>query len=190
MKGVARPSVGWRDQWQVGRDVTYDCVACRVSVLLSLPIGRSTTREPCLGDGRGASLDPNQYSTAGVHILIAVAVRRRVADDGGAGATSKAETDTVEPVVVAESVSCVEVLDRGVGSAMGVAAARSSAEPVPPSVGMANTEAKTVSAAGDIDPRPVQPSLVATEAETLATNLPGGAERPLILVRGSYVRKS
>ena len=74
--------------------------------------------------------------------------------------------DTVEPVVAAEPVSCVELLNRGVGCAMGVAAARASAEPVPPSMGMAKTEAKTVSAAGEIDPRPVQPSVVATEAET------------------------
>ena len=57
---------------------------------------------------------------------------------------TKAETDTVEPVVAAEAVSCVELLDRGVGCAMGVAAARASAEPVPPSMGMAKTEAKTV----------------------------------------------
>ena len=61
---------------------------------------------------------------------------------------------------------------------MGVAAARASAEPVPPSMGMAKTEAKTVSAAGEIDPRPVQPSVVTTEAGTRATNLPGEAESP------------
>ena len=73
---------------------------------------------------------------------------------------------------------------------MGVAAARASAEPVPPSMSMAKTEAKTVSAAGDMDPRLVQPSVVATEAETRATNLPGGAERPSTLIRGSCVRKS
>ena len=53
---------------------------------------------------------------------------------------SKAETDTVEPVFAAESVSCVELLDRGVGCAMGVTAARDSVEPVPPSTGMANAE--------------------------------------------------
>ena len=86
---------------------------------------------------------------------------------------SKAETDNVELVVAAESVSCVEFLDRGVGCAMGVAAARASAEPVPSSMGMAKTEAKTVSAVGEIDPRPVQPSARATRAETRATNLPG-----------------
>ena len=49
-------------------------------------------------------------------------------------------------MVAAESVFFVEVLDREVGCAMGVAAARASAEPVPPSMGMANTKAKTVSA--------------------------------------------
>ena len=37
---------------------------------------------------------------------------------------SKAETDTFEPMVAAEAVSCVELLDRRVGCAMGVAAAR------------------------------------------------------------------
>ena len=73
---------------------------------------------------------------------------------------------------------------------MGVAAARAYAEPVPPSMGMAKTEAKTGSAADEIDPRPVQPSVVATEAETRATNLPGEAERPSILTRDSCLRKS
>ena len=73
---------------------------------------------------------------------------------------------------------------------MGVAAARASAEPVPPPMGMAKTEAKTVSAANEIDPRPVQLSAAAKEAETRATNLPGEAERPSILIRGSCVRKS
>ena len=57
---------------------------------------------------------------------------------------SKAETDTVEPVVAAGSVSCVELLDRGIGCAMSVAAVRASAEPVPPSMGMEKTEAKSI----------------------------------------------
>ena len=56
---------------------------------------------------------------------------------------------------------------------MGVAAARAFTETVPPSMGMAKTEAKTVSAAGEIDPRPVQPSVVATEAETRRRIFPG-----------------
>ena len=101
--------------------------------------------------------------------------------DGVAGMPNEAETDTVEPVVAAESVSFVKIFDRGVGCATVDAAARVSAEPVPTSVGMAKTEAKMVSSAGEIDPRPVQPSAVATEAETRATNLPGDAERPSIL---------
>ena len=96
----------------------------------------------------------------------------------------------MEPVVGAGAVSCVELRDKGAGCAMGVAAARAFAVPVPPSMGMAKTEAKTVSAAGEIDPRPVQPSVVATEAETRSTNLPGEAETPSILIRGSCVRKS
>ena len=57
-------------------------------------------------------------------------------------------------------------------------------------MGMAKTEAKTVSAAGEIDPRPVQHSVVATEAETRATNFPGETERPSIPIRGSCARKS
>ena len=73
---------------------------------------------------------------------------------------------------------------------MGVAAARASTEPVPPSMAMAKTESKAVSAVGKTDPRPVQPSVVATKAETRATNLPGEAERPSILLRGSCLRKS
>ena len=98
--------------------------------------------------------------------------------------------DTVEPVVAPESVSCVELLDRGVDCVMGVAAARASAEPVPPLMGMAKTEAKMTSSTGEIDPRPIQPSVVATEAESRATSVPGGAERPSILIRDSCVRKS
>ena len=119
---------------------------------------------------------------------VADGVRRRVVDDGGARVESKAERDTVEPMVAAGSVSCVRLLDRGVGCKMGISAARASAEMIPPSMGMAKLESKTVSMAGDIAPRPVQPSVVATKAETQATNLPGEAGRPSILIRGSCVR--
>ena len=90
---------------------------------------------------------------------------------------SKVKTGTAEPVVAAESVSCVESLDKEVGCAMGVAAAKASAEPMPPSMGMKETETKTVSVAGEIDPRPVQPSAVATEAEPQAKDLPGGGRK-------------
>ena len=111
--------------------------------------------------------------------------------DVGAGLPSEAGADTVGPVVAAESVSCVELLDRGVGWVTVVAAARASAGPVPPSLGTAKkNEAQTVSAAGEIDPRPVQPSAVVTEAEARPMNLPREAERPSILVRGPCVRKS
>ena len=109
---------------------------------------------------------------------------------GGAGVPSKAEADTVETVIAAESASCVWLLNRGVDCAMAVAEARASAEPLPPSMSMAKTEAKTVSAAGEIDPRPVQPSAMVTKAEKRATNLPGGAEKPSTLIRGLCVRKS
>lgn len=48
-------------------------------------------------------------------------------------------------------------------------------------MGTASIEAKTVSAAGEINPRSAQPSTTANEAEIQSTNLHGEAERPLIL---------
>ena len=56
---------------------------------------------------------------------------------------------------------------------MGFATARASAESVPSLTGMAKTEAETVSAAGEVIPRLVQPSAVATEIEKRATNILG-----------------
>ena len=87
------------------------------------------------------------------------------------------------------SVSCVELLDRGVGCAMGVQPGRLRS-PCRPRWTWQKPKAKTVSAAVEIDPRPVQLSVVAMEAETRATNLPWGAERLSILKRGSCVRQS
>ena len=107
----------------------------------------------------------------------------------GAGEPGEVKTGAVGPVGSTGSVPCTE-LREGVGWATDVVAAGASAESVPPSMGMANPEAQTVTAAGEIDPRPVQPSVLATEAETRATNLPGEAERMSILIRGSCVRKS
>ena len=105
---------------------------------------------------------------------------------------SMAGTDTVKPVVAAGVVSCVERRGRYVGCAMGVAAARAFAEPVPPSTGMAKPEAKTVSAAGEIDPRPVQNSVVATGAETRANKSPRGSRKAVNpytwLVRAKLVK--
>ena len=50
---------------------------------------------------------------------------------------------------------------------MVVLAARAFAEPGPPSISMTKTEAKTVSAANEIDPRPVELfSALTTDAET------------------------
>ena len=77
-------------------------------------------------------------------------------------------------MVAAESVSCVELFDRGVDYATVVAAARAYAEPVPPSVGMAKPKAKTLSAAGEIDTRPVQPSAEATKQKHEPRIFPGG----------------
>ena len=69
----------------------------------------------------------------------------------GAGEPDEAEADSVGPLVSTESVPCVELLE-GIGWAPVVAAAGSSAEPVPTSVGMAKTEAKSLSAAGKVHP--------------------------------------
>ena len=55
---------------------------------------------------------------------------------------SKAEADTVELVVTAEFVYCVELLDKRVGCAIGVSVARDSVELVPPSVGTAKHKRK------------------------------------------------
>ena len=76
---------------------------------------------------------------SGGALRVAVAVRRRVVDDGGAGVPTKVETDTVEPVFVAGAVFCVELRYRGFGCAMGVAAAMAHAEAVPPSMSMAKS---------------------------------------------------
>ena len=67
MQRVARPNVGRQDRWPVDRDVTHYGMARRLSVLLSLPIGRRTTPEHRLEDSRGAPPGPNPYSTAEVH---------------------------------------------------------------------------------------------------------------------------
>ena len=73
---------------------------------------------------------------------------------------------------------------------MDVASGRVSAESVPPSMGMATLEAKTVSAAGEIDPRPVEPFVVAVEAEKQSTNFLVEDEKLPILIRGPCGRKS
>ena len=121
-----------------------------------------------------------------------VAVRQRVrvemrSDDGftvwGAGEPGEAEADAFGPVVSTESVPCVELLER-VGWATVVAAAGASVEPVPTSVGTAKTEAKSLSAAGKVRPRAGPRSTVPADAETRAANLPEGAERSSILMRG------
>ena len=59
-----------------------------------------------------------------------------------------------------------------------------SAEPVLPSDGKANVEAKAVSAAGERSPRPGWRSVMVTAAKARATNLPEGAERSLMFIRG------
>ena len=106
---------------------------------------------------------------------------------GGAGGPGGTGADTVGPAVSPESVSCVELLKKEVGWPTVVAAAGTSAEPVPTSVGAAKNEAKALSAAGKAHPPPRQRSTVVTEAEARATKLPEGAESSPILIRGPCV---
>ena len=132
-------------------------------------------------DGRGAPPRPKPYSTAGDALRAAVDVRRRVRVEmrtegdfavGGAGMPGEAGADTVGPVVAAESIPCVDLLEKGVGWAAIVTAAGVSAEPVPPSVDTSRTASNAASAAGKIDPRPGQRSAAARTlrmAEALAT---------------------
>ena len=108
---------------------------------------------------------------------------------GSAGEPGEAGADAIGPMVSTESVPCVGHLE-GVAWATAVTVPGASAEPAPTSVGTAKTEAKPLSAAGKVRPRPGQRSTVATEEETRATNPPEGAERSSILIRGPCVRKS
>ena len=105
---------------------------------------------------------------------------------GGAGEPDEAGADAVVPVVSTESVPYVGLLE-GFDWATAVGAVGASAEPAPTSVGTAKTEVKLLSAAGKARPRPGQRSTVVTDAETRATNLPEGAEKSLILIRGPSV---
>ena len=122
-----------------------------------------------LADSRGAPPGPKPQSAAGGAVPAVVAVRRRVrvemrSEDGftvwGAGEPGEAGVDAVGPVVSTESAPYVGLLER-VGWAMAVPATWASAEPLPTSVGTAKTEAKAVSVAGRIRPRPGQRSAVA-----------------------------
>ena len=88
-----------------------------------------------------------------------------------------------------ESVSCVRLLE-GVGWVTAVAAVGASAEPTPTSVGTAKTDAKSLSGAGKIRPRPEQRSTVSTDVETRAKNFPERAEMSSVLTRSPYVQKS
>ena len=109
---------------------------------------------------------------------------------GGAGSPRGEGADAARSVISAESAPC-EMLDVGGASwATLVPAAGASAEPVPPPEGAAKNEAKAVSAAGKSSPRPGRQSSVVTAAVIRATNLPEGAERSSILIRGPCVQKS
>ena len=107
----------------------------------------------------------------------------------GAVEPGEAEVNAIGPVPSTESVPCVELLE-GVGWATVVAAVGASAEPVPTSVGTAKTEAKSLSAADKVRPRPGQRLTMPTDAQARATKLPEGVEMSSILIRGPCVRKS
>ena len=101
----------------------------------------------------------------------------------------KAETGTVEPVVAAESISCVELLDRGVGCAMVVAADKASAEP--PLGGYGNYRSDN-SVSGKRN-RPAAGTAFSSGGGSRHARdeyPPGRAERPLNLIRVSCVRKT
>ena len=150
-------------------------------------------------DGRGAPPGPNPYSTAGGLAPAVMAVLRRVRVGmrpeggkavGGAGSPCREGVDKAGPVISTDLAPC-EVLDVGGACwAAFVAAAGVSAEPVPPPEGTAKNEAKAMSATGNISPRPGRQSSVVTASVTRVTNLPAGAEKSSILIRGPCVRKS
>ena len=108
---------------------------------------------------------------------------------GGAGSCGEG-ADAAGSVISAESAPCGVLDVGGTCWATLVAAAGASAEPVPPPEGTAKTEAKAVSVAGEKSPRPGRQSPVVMAAVTRAMNLPEGAEKSSILIRGPCVRKS
>ena len=67
---------------------------------------------------------------------------------GGGGEPGEGEADADGPMVSTESAPCVELLEKRVGWATVVAAARASAELVPTSVGTAKNGAEAMSAVG------------------------------------------
>ena len=71
-------------------------------------------RRGCTSSGRWprGPAGPESIIYSGGALPVVVAVRRRVDDDGGAEVPSMAQTDTVEPVVAARTVSCKEGRDR------------------------------------------------------------------------------
>ena len=72
------------------------------------------SRRGCKSSGRWprSPVGPESVIYSGGAFPVAVAVRRRVVNDGGAGVPSKADMDTVEPMVAAGAVSCIELRDR------------------------------------------------------------------------------
>ena len=98
--------------------------------------------------------------------------------------------DAAGAVLTAESCPCKVLIGGGACWATIVTGAGDSAEPWSLLESTTKTEAKAVFAAGEKTLKRGRRSTVATEAYIRATNLPGGAERSSILVRGLCVRKS
>lgn len=93
------------------------------------------------------------------------------------------------PANAAAAGPYVDFPEVGVVWTTAVAWCGASAETKPFSGGTAKAEAKAVSAAGEVSPRPGRLSMVLTDAETRAKTFPEGAVRSSILIRDQCVRK-
>ena len=110
----------------------------------------------------------------------------------GAGLLGDEGADTAGSVVAAGSSPCLckTIVGRGASWATVVAAAGASAAPASPPEGTTKTEPKAALAVDEKALGPGRRSTVATGADIQATNLPEGAERSSILIRGPCARKS
>lgn len=148
-------------------------------------------------DGRGAPPGPKLQSTVGSAEPAAVCRRVRVkmqSERGetarGAGLPESEGADAVGSVLAVESFPCKVLVWRGACRATAIAAAGGAAEPLLPSEGIAETEAKAVLAVGETARRQERRSMVVTEEDTQATNLPEGTEQSSTFIRGPCAPKS
>ena len=103
---------------------------------------------------------------------------------GGATSPGGAGADAAVSVIAAESAPYEVLVGEGVCWTIAIGEMGASAEPVAPSEGKAKTKANAVSVAGKIAPRPGRRSTVVMAAHKRVTNLPEGAERSSIFIRG------